>query len=559
MPQGKNKKPPKPKKRTAIVSQYAIEVIGQRKEMAVTVTQNLTTMVDGDSITPSTPVAGTWTPSQGSLAADTAIYREATASLTAEIRTAGVQYITFTRSSGTWDLTNTHIYGWLNYLFPADLYNLANGGIRIRVGDGSNTGDWKVGGSDTYFGGWNCFVAYTGNAFDYNSGTDPTISAITEVGFAVNIQNSGKNLESMYVDVIRYGDGLTITSDSTCTMQDIYDYSEASIDGRASGIIRQEGGVFYVKGKLRFGDSSSGSITFEDTSQVVIFEDLPVSADLYEIIVQGNAGGTTSVKFGTKSGTRGISGFTFRSEGTKKYDFTATDTDIDTFGLYGCTLYDADIISLPPYTANREVLSCNFEASGEVKASDCTVTYCNFIDADDNGVEISTTDHNVTYGNFINCPDGVEITVSGTVVFNNLQFAGCTYDIEYSAPSGWLTINAEESNPSTYHVTSGGGGVTINNAVPVSIHVIDQGGTDIQNAQTAIYNVSGMTNLLNADTDVQGLAGYSHNYAGDVDIAIRVRKSSSGDTRYFPFDGTGTIDDNGFTLNVRLTEDTIVT
>lgn len=548
----------KPKKRTAIVSQYAIEVIGQ-KRMAVTVTQNLTTMADGDAISPSTPVAGTWTPSQGSLAADTAIYREATASLTAEIRTAGVQYITFTRSTGTWDLTDTHIYAWLNYLFPADLYNLANGGIRIRVGDGANTGDWKVGGSDTYFGGWNCFVAYTGNAFDYNSGTDPNISAITEVGFAVNIQNSGKNVESMFVDVIRYGDGLTITSDSTCTFEDIYTAAEATTSGAASGIIRKDAGVYYVKGKLRFGNASSGSITFEDTSNTIVFEDLPVSADLYEILIQGNAGGTTSVKFGTKSGSRGVSGFTFLSEGTKKFDVTATDDDIDTLGFYGCTFLDADSIQLPTYTSTREMLSCNVEASGEVKVSTCTVQYCNFINADDNGIEISNTGHKVTYSNFINCVDGVEITLSGTYTFNNLQFAGCTYDVEFSAITGWLTINAESSNPSTYRITGSGGGVTINNAVPVSIHVIDQNGTDIQNAQTAIYNVSGYTQLLNADTDVDGLAGYSHNYVGDTDIEIRVRKSSTGTTRYYPFKGTGTIDDNGFTLNVRLSEDTIAT
>jgi hypothetical protein len=527
--------------------------------MAVTVTQNLTTMADGDALSPATPVAGDWNASQGTEAVDTAIYREATGSVTSEIRTAGVQYITFTRSSGTWDLTSTHIYAWLNYLFPADLYDYANGGVRIRVGDGTNTGDWKVGGNDTYNGGWECFVISTDQAFDYNSGTDPTLTAITEVGFAVNIETSGKNLESMYVDIIRYGDGLTITSDAAATFQDVYDYSEADTDGRASGIIRQVGGVFYVKGKLRFGDTSSGDITFEDTSEVVVFEDLNVSADLYEIIVQGNSGGTTSVKFGTKSGTRGISGFTFRAEGTKKFDFTATDTDIDTLGLYGCNFFDADTVSLPDYSVTREVLSCNFEAGGEVKVGGCTVTYCNVIDADANGLEITSPSHGVTYTNFINCPYGVEITLSGVYTFNNMQFSNCTKDLNYSAPSGWLTINAEDSNPATYDITGSGSGVTINNAVPVSVHVIDQGGTDIQNAQTAIYATSGWTQLLNADTDVDGLAGYSHNYLGDTDITIRVRKSSTGSTRYFPFTGIGTIDENGFTLNVRLTEDTIVT
>ena len=44
--------------------------------------------------------------------------------------------------------------------------------------------------------------------------------------------------------------------------------------------------------------------------------------------IQGNTDGVTSVKFGTKSGTRGISGCNIRSAGSCKYDLTATSANI---------------------------------------------------------------------------------------------------------------------------------------------------------------------------------------------------------------------------------------
>ncbi len=63
---------------------------------------------------------------------------------------------------------------------------------------------------------------------------------------------------------------------------------------------------------------------------------------------------------------------------------------------------------------------------------------------------------------------------------------------------------------------------------------------------------------MNEDTAAgTGLAEETFNYPGsDVDIQIRVRKSSPGDTYYEDFDGIGTITADGFTLNVRLAEDT---
>lgn len=63
--------------------------------------------------------------------------------------------------------------------------------------------------------------------------------------------------------------------------------------------------------------------------------------------------------------------------------------------------------------------------------------------------------------------------------------------------------------------------------------------------------------LLNADTDGSGQASVSVNYDADKDIFVRVRKSSTGVTRYIPFTTNGTLTSTGFSLSVTLIEDSI--
>lgn len=526
--------------------------------MAVTVTPNLTDLVDCDTLT-GNPVAGSFDASQGSPAVVTDIYREASGSIGVELRSKGVQYLKFIRGAGTWDLSNTHIYIWFMNLFFNALEDKALGGIRILVGDGANVGYWYVGGKDTYSGGWTCLVIDTARAFDSGS---CTLSAVTEVGIGVNYASNVRNLETTYMDIARYGDGITVTSDAPCTLQDIYEYSASDADGRAHGIIRKEGGVYFVQGKIRFGDAAAGSITFEDTSQVIVFEDKDVNADLYEIVVQGNAGGTTSVKFGTKSGSRGISGCVIRAEGAAKYDFTATDPDIDSLGLYGCVLYDADSVQLPANAANREVLDTSFEECGEVIANTCVVQYCSFISADNRAVRISSTSHNVTDCKFINCPRAVHTDVAATYLFDALVFSGGTYHIENSTPGGDVYINRTNgSNPDEAKLENSGappGTITINPlSVYLTVWVKDGANQPIENASVAIYKSSDDTELMNELTLANGQAQETFQYTADTDIYIRIRKSSTGATRYSPIVTSGIIESTGYTLTAVMAEDLI--
>ena len=312
-----------------------------------------------------------------------------------------------------------------------------------------------------------------------------------------------------------------------------------------------------MQGQLTFGDSSGTSDTyFADTNAIIVFEDRAVDANHYKILVVGNSTGTNSFVLGTKSGDAGIQGCVIKSAGSVKFTFDASDANVNEFKLYGCTFLDAGTITLPANATDKEVVTCTFDSCAEILADTCVVDQCNFINADDRGIRMSSTSHNITNSNFISCGHGVNISVTGTFTFDNLQFSGNTYDIENSS-GGDVVVNAiNGSNPSTYENTAGGS-TTINNSVLLEVYVVDEDNNPIQNAQVYIEKADDQTVLMNELTDANGYASETYNYTGDVDINIRIRKSSPGDTRYLPISTTGTITSSGFTLTAVMIEDTI--
>jgi len=386
--------------------------------------------------------------------------------------------------------------GWLN--------TKAAGGLTLKVTDGAgNWALWNVAGRDTLpHNGFICHVVHTSVPPDSQSSTPPDLTDIRSFEIRANGSFPGKAY--LWVDAVRYGTYLLIkggTEESPATFEDLYT-AESDVANRW-GVLDKVNGIYFVQGKLYIGSTVSGESTyFKDANQVVVFKEAIVPDGFYEITIQGNPAATTKVYFGLKVGGRGISGCVFRTApGAKPFKFTATDANITDLGIYGCSFFDASTISLPPYSATREVLSTNFEASGEVLVSTCTVQYCNFINADLRGATIDSTDHNLAYSNFIGCPRGVNIAIDGTVtvVFRGLKFTGCTYDVEKSSPTGDLTIhNVEGSDASTYIIT-GGGTVTIVTAVPLTVRKVKSGNEPNEYVRCAIYRKTDMLELMNMD------------------------------------------------------------
>jgi len=470
--------------------------------MAVTLSADLTEIDDCDSST-------NWS-SNETIGVDVGNYREGAGSVGIEKvsqETSYAQYDYYSDHSNTYlDITGeTHIYFWAQSTIELD--TKANGGIRLRLTDASgNYKEWWVGGSDNYYGSFQSYVCYTGTTPDASSGT-LNLSQIRYI--TIYFKVLGKTVVGAYncwVDILYYGTGIVVkggTFSTPGTFDDIITADETP----AYGVLNKKYGAFIAQGPITFGDSSGTTDTyFQDESQILLFADAMVSSSHYEIKIVGNSTGTNSFKLGTKSGSAGISGCVIKSVGSSKVKFTATDTNVDVMGLYGCTFLDAGTVSLPVTGGTtREVLNCTFEASGEVLASTCTVTNCNFINSDNQGVQMSSTSHNISDCNFISCSDGVEITAAGTYTFNNLQFSGCTYDIENSGNSATVNVNATNgANPSTHEETgTPAGTTTINNAVTLTLIVKGEDTGAISGATVGIFK-SEHTDLKRAIADDGG-------------------------------------------------------
>jgi hypothetical protein len=488
------------------------------------------------------------------LAVDTVQFVQGTGSIYSySAATTTTRYWSF--SCVATNLSGKAIYFWFALGKVAWLNTKANGGLTLKVTDGAgNWALWNVAGSDTLpHNGFICHVVHTSVTPDSQSATPPDLTNIRSFEIRANGSFPGKAY--LWVDAVRYGTYLLIkggTDTSPATFEDIY--SAESQTANMWGVLSKVNGIYFIQGKLYIGSTTSGEATyFKDANQVVVFKAAIVPSGFYEIIIQGNAGATTKVYFGSKVGGKGISGCAFRTApGATPFKFTATDANITDLGVYGCSFFDASTVALPTYSATREVLSTNIEASAPVQVSSCTVKFCNFINADDAGIVVSSTTFNVTDSSFIGCPYGVRITVTGTFTFDALMFSGNTTDIDNTS-GGAVTINCVHgSNPVTYT-----GNTTIVNVVYVTIYVVDPNVQPIEGAQVWVYNLTDGQVIMNTATDQNGRAQTTINYTGDKSLKINIRKSTPPGTRYIPSTTYGTLTSAGFTTTVTLYPDTV--
>lgn len=486
----------------------------------------------------------------------TAFFKEGTQCVGFELWSSGNLDIYIT---GSWDLSGTkHLRCWMMTTVLNELNTDANGGVQFYVSDGTNTGYYYVSGSTTYPGGWYNLVIDLSRAVD--SGTKPTMTAITTIGLRFNLTVAAKKVQSLWIDHLYHGDGLVAYGDDAGSPFD-FDNVLAADENTSNGwgIIRKISGVYYLVGSITLGDGAgTNSCDFEDKNQIIIFENRKVNSALYEISVVGNATGTTSFKIGEKSGTAGISGCTIKSISTSlAFKLTATDTDVATLGLYGSTFDTHGLSDLMINAANREVLNCNFTSGqGQFQPNTITVENCSFIScssAIDAAVLLEFITHNMKNNSYINNPDAIEIETADTYVLDGDTFTGNTYDFNNTSGSSATVQNTNGANAGTYE----GSTVNFETTVYLRLYVKDEAGNPINLAQCAVYKSSDDSQLMNEDTDANGLAEETFNYVSDTDIYWRVRKSSSGTTRYFPAKGTGTIGSGGFTAYVTLVEDAI--
>jgi len=498
---------------------------------------------------------------------------------------------------------NKHFWGWVNATVIALLSTKANGGLYVIAASdaaGDDWSKWYVEGSDTLQGKWERIVQDMSKASSEDAATAATMTSVRWIGFGIK-SNGTARLDNLFVDRCDYGQAALQASndavgDVNIGWQDYFD--EDDLLANKYGIIDKRGSIFYLRGGITIGDAAqSGTVTFDDdTGAVVEFEDPTYdagsgnvsridAATLYAISAEGAATQNTSVTFGNVVGTgddrQGVQGGTIQTAGpTWDLDLATDIADLSSVDLYGLAIVGAaGGISLDDGN-KTSVISCTFINCGEVTPgstnSGAEILNCAFIDPSSTGsnyaLQWPNTTHNLKNLSFITSgtpttQNMIHLTQSAdySTSFDGIIFFGsyASSTIRHGENTGTnadVTINSvagSGSNPvqAEFNNTASGT-VTVVNTVTLKVTVKDVAGVGIVGAQTAIYDDSDVE-LMNEDTIAGGVAEQAFEYPGsDVNVSVRVRKGSTGSTKYEPVNTPQLIQDTGLDIVVTMTEDT---
>jgi len=507
--------------------------------MAGTVTPNLTTISLCEALTGWTAVGGTDTLNDPTVFdARQGSYCIQNYSASAVNRGADYDFGVDT------NLSDTTIYCWFAFSKVPHATNY----MRIIVTDvAGNWREWNIFNKASLPNtSWIAWALKTTVAYDAQSATPPTMTAIRKVGWRMDAVIAKVYI---YWDAWRYGTGLTVTGGTSAdpaTFETLY--LADSDSANAYGIIDKYNGIYYAQGQLKIGDvSGTASTYFKDTNQVLQFKSIKGNpTGFYEIKGQGNATGTTEIYLGTKSGSAGISGCFIRAPSAMMWKLTMTDTNITKFGFYGCNFVYADTIQGQAYNVDKEFLNVNFISCAEMIPDTGIVKNCNFISSTSSAIRMSSTSHHITNCVFISCAKAIHITVAGPFTYNNLDFSGNTYD-GYSTAGVAITVNYDpycSPAPSTYDPA--GDVITYQASVTLTVRHVKSGNEPTEYVRCAIYKKSDMSEIMNKDateTDEQNSGYYkatqSYTQTGIV-VIVRARE-----TGYLPFEMEVTIGSGG--------------
>lgn len=140
-------------------------------------------------------------------------------------------------------------------------------------------------------------------------------------------------------------------------------------------------------------------------------------------------------------------------------------------------------------------------------------------------------------------------TLGSPNIFNTVR--------ETTKTAGWAVYNTDLGGVAFY-TADNGSTFTPQSTVNLTITAVNTANNPLQSVQVAIYKSSDNTELMNTQTNASGLATTSFTYTADTNVYIRLRKSTTASTRYYPVETTGTIKATGLSVTVTMRVDTIV-
>jgi hypothetical protein len=463
--------------------------------MANQITDNRTILFQANSVTGDN--GGRWdTLSSTSETLDTDVKIEGTGSI-GEQFTSGASRALIWDNGTTFDISNTHVYVWVNCGIVGLLDTKAAGGFAVRFTGPSaaNFFEYYVGGSDSWpiaiEGGWVQFVVDTAATASNTGGTPPAKTAVQGVGISGHTASvMTKVSDNTWVDAC-----WTLAANTPGIIVEgrnggVTDWTFADILtqlGTSSGAFRAgSAGEFVINAPLQIGINDTSTHGFTDSNATIFWDDQEwVAADHYGISALGNAGGTTNVTFGSKSGTGaaavGSQGVTIQAASTGvRWTMDFDDANLDTVGLYGSNFIHGDTFALG--LAAVDLATCLFLDCTEATVTGATVVRATVVDANTiAGAAFMITDDmgDIANSNFtFSAGHAIELNAATPTAQNNVgnQFTGYANVVDstsaaiLNSAAGAITISSSAGSnlqTSSYRNT-GGGSVTIENNISVT-------------------------------------------------------------------------------------------
>jgi hypothetical protein len=265
-------------------------------------------------------------------------------------------------------------YIWFQCQVAGLLESRLNGGVTVRF-CGATVTDWfevYVDGNDTYSGGWKMLVVDIERARDIavnatespqlggTGGTPPATTAIRYVGVTtITSATMPRKVDNTFMDACwrlpKGSPGIIVQGHSApgvpYNWDDIEFAGSNSDASKAWGMISKENGVFFLNAPIQFGNKGSPVTSpandhdFEDSNVVVAWESNIVYDGFYGLTVVGDSAGVQRFVQGV-NGSAG-QGLTMLADADgPRWFFDASDADIDTVGLYGCSFSHTEVIDI---------------------------------------------------------------------------------------------------------------------------------------------------------------------------------------------------------------------
>jgi hypothetical protein len=378
----------------------------------------------------------------------------------------------------------------------------------------------------------------------YGSGDKIVVRGSTSNNKILTVNTVGTTTMTVLEDLVDEASASGRTIDQCITIEDIYNWDIGTSTYNYGVVTLSALGIYQINFPLTIGDISGTARTaYLSQNRVVYFGDQ--NHTQLSMTTAQDTGAVTRFLVGDSSGADesrvGFAGSVFTQTNpmhgqAASFDLSASITEASIFGSVFLGVEGA--ITLPNatghYMATVTFSRCGQVHLGQVESRNLTFAGYEGTDA----ALLWNESIDISHSNFLANSRAIEhpSAAGSPYGYVNMTFGGNTYDVNNTSGSS-ITIGNTNSNATTYT----GSTVSFVTTVTLKVKVLDEAGDPVQNAQTGIYameTTGGVTKgdeLISgtggADTNANGIVqNTAFNYAGDVEVEVRSRKSSSGDS-----------------------------